>query len=1094
MPACASCGETNPEGARYCSGCGRPLGREAEATEERRLVTVLFADLVGFTGRAEQLDPEDVGRVLRPYYARLREELERYGGTVEKFVGDAVMAVFGAPVAHEDDPERAVRAAFAIRETLAELSPELRVRIGVNTGEALVSAREGYGLAAGDIVNTCFRLQQAAPVDGILVGEATQRATEAEIEYRATEPVDAKGKAAPVAVWEAVRPRPGHFDQRGSAPLVGREQELELLVAAAEAVRATSAPRLLTLVGETGLGKTRLAWELSRKLADTGEPLLWRQGRCVPYGEGLAYGAFAEIVKAQAGILESDPAVAAGEKLARTVEAAVDDPHEAAWIVRHLRLLAGLDAGSAPPADRRGEAFAAWRRYVEQIASDGLTVLLFEDLQWADEGLLDLIEYLAEWSKAAPLLLLCTARPELTARRPGWQGVTPLEPLSQEDTRALLDSLLAGLSLEPALESALLARAAGNPLYAEEYGRMLADRGVQGGDLPLPESVQAIVAARLDELPGHAKAVLQDAAVFGRTFWHGSLAHMGGIAPADVASGLAELRRRGFVRPLPRSVVAGEYQLAFWHMLVRDVTYAQIPRARRAEKHARAAEWIERLASDRADLAEELAFHYSSAIEYARLSHQDAASLEERGRAALRTAGDRALALSAFPAAVRFYRAALALWPEADPARPQLLFAYGSALAWAEESGAEELAEARAALLAAGDRETASEADVAHARLLLVRGQRTQALELAERAVANLADAPLSRARAQALSNLCGFHMFARRAGEAIRVGFEALQLAEELGLDDIRAHTLASIGIARSTLGDPGGIADLERSIDLGERLSSPEVVRAYASLASVHANGGDLGRAFALYAAARRAAERFGDARGLRWLAAERLYEDYWTGDWDAAGRTAESLIAEAEGGTEHYMESDCRLVRAWIRLARGDGSGAVADTERALELAREGNDPQALLPALALNARALLADEPEQAVRVARELVQSWEGLGSEPPSFWVADLAAVLCATGRGEEIGGLTGTTTGPSRWLDAAELACAGDHAGSAELYAQIGALPAEAEARQLAARVLLAEGRREEADEQLRRALAFHRHVGATAYALEGQALLGVS
>ena len=391
------------------------------------MLTVLFADLVGFTSRSETMDPEDVRALLAPYWDRLRTELEHFGGTVEKFIGDAVVALFGAPVAHEDDPERAVRAALAIREWVVE-EGELQMRIGVNTGEALVSlgARlaEGEGMASGDVVNTASRLQSAAPVNGILVGEQTYWATARAIEYQEHEPVQAKGKANPVPVWEAVQARARFgidLTRDVGSPLVGREKELDLLLAALKRAVDERLPQLATLVGVPGIGKSRLLGELFAEI-DRGDRLvMWRQGRSLPYGEGVSYWALGEMVKAEAGILETDSAEETTRKLRETLASLLPDPSEAAWLESHLRPLVGLAADEAS-GDRRGEAFAAWRRFFEALAEERPLVLVFEDLHWADDGLLDFVDDLVDWLTDVPVLVVGTTRPELLTRRSSWGG------------------------------------------------------------------------------------------------------------------------------------------------------------------------------------------------------------------------------------------------------------------------------------------------------------------------------------------------------------------------------------------------------------------------------------------------------------------------------------------------------------------------------------------------------------------------------------------------------------------------------------------------------------------------------------------------
>ena len=513
MPICPACGQENPEGFRFCGSCGNPVGGETRRQrEERKVVTVLFADLVGFTGRAEQLDPEDVRGMLSPYYARLRSELERRGGTVEKFIGDAVMAVFGAPVAHEDDPERAVRAALAIRDAIRDEEAGLQVRIAVNTGEALVSldARPsaGEGMAAGDVVNTTARLQSAAAVNGILVGESTYRATRHAIEYREAAPVEAKGKVDPLQVWEAVQAysRIAVETLETGAPLIGRRRELDVLTGALERARQERTPQLVTLVGVPGIGKSRLVYELFKAIESEPDLVFWRQGRALPYGEGVTYWALAEMVKAHAGVLETDSLVDVGQKLTQAVSVVLGDSPEAEWVELHLRLLVGLTTSSDMSGDRRAESFAAWRRFFEALAEQNPLVLIFDDLHWADDNLLDFVDHLVDWASSVPILVVCAARPELLDRRPAWGGgklnaaTVSVTPLSDEETAELIGALLERILLPAEIQATLLAHAGGNPLYAEQFVRMHLERA---GDAPaLPETVQGIIAARLDILPG----------------------------------------------------------------------------------------------------------------------------------------------------------------------------------------------------------------------------------------------------------------------------------------------------------------------------------------------------------------------------------------------------------------------------------------------------------------------------------------------------------------------------------------------------------------------------------------------------------------
>jgi class 3 adenylate cyclase/tetratricopeptide (TPR) repeat protein len=1104
--ACATCGEVVALGLPFCTACGaafEPGEDQPPILEERKVVTVLFADLVGFTGRAEQLDPEDVRRMLAPYHTRVKTELESYGGTVEKFIGDAVVALFGAPLAHEDDPERGVRAAIAVREAIGELNGAdptlgLRVRIGVTTGEAMIalSARpsEGEGMAAGDIVNTCSRLQSAAPVDGILVDESTYRATSNVIEYRDAEPVAAKGKSEPIRVWEVVAPRNRlgvDIAFRGGAELIGREQELRLLRDALARSERERAPQLVTLVGAPGIGKSRLLFELYAALDDDPEVFAnWRQGRSLPYGEGVSFWALGEMVKAQAGILESDSSDEAAAKLGTAVTTVVHDEAEAQWVDEHLGPLVGLEGPEEVGGDLRREAFAAWRRFFEALAETRPLVLVFEDLHWADDGLLDFVDHLVDWATDVPILVVCTARPELVERRPGWGGgkrsalTVSLSPLSDSDIERLLQALLAERSVPQARVDELLAHAGGNPLYAEEFVRMLAETGADA-DLPLPETVQGIIAARLDTLAGEEKALVQDAAVVGKVFWVGALAAVSDRPPSEVELGLQRLERKEFVRRERRSSVAGETAFVFRHVLVRDVAYGQIPRPRRAELHRRTAGWLESLAGDRAeDIADMIAHHYLSALQFARAAGHGLDDLPERARIALAEAGDRALALSAYAPAVRFYREALASWPADDPERPPLLLRYGQALFRAEQTGADVLEEATRALLEAGELELAAEAEVLLADLLMIaQGRREEAQSHFGHAVALLADRPPSRSKVRVLASRAHFHLAADDAEEAASVAGEALRMADELELDDFRAHTLSTRGFSRVMTGDLDGLDDLRESVQVAAAANSPQVARGYNNLASITADLGDLTRAFELYAEARRAAERFGDALALRWLEIERMFEHYWRGNWDRALELGDGMLVDGENGLGSLYEVDALLIRAKIQLAREGADAALDNVERALGVARSVGAPQLLFPVLAFDAHAHgEAGQGGAASEAADELLALWleEGGGTSLASFWLPDLAFALTRLDRGDELLEALSRVRTQTRWLEAALAAGNGDWPAAAGLFARIGSLPDEAFARLRAAAELEAAALADEADRERRQANAFYREVGA--------------
>jgi predicted ATPase/class 3 adenylate cyclase len=1077
--------------------CGTPLGETPAARQERKVLTVLFADLVGFTSRSEQMDPEDVRALLNPYWERLRNELERFGGTVEKFIGDAVVALFGAPVAHEDDPERAVRAALAIRDWVAEES-ELHVRIGVNTGEALVSlgARpaEGEGMAAGDVMNTAARLQSAAPVDGVLVGEQTYRATERAIEYRAHEPIEAKGKANAVPVWEAVQARSRFgvdLTSPSGAPLVGRDQELHLLAAAFARAADEHVPQLVTIVGVPGIGKSRLLGELFASI-DAGDRLVrWRQGRSLPYGEGVSYWALGEMVKAEAGILETDSPGETADKLRAALAAVGVEDHERTWLETHLGPLVGV-AADEPSGDRRGEAFAAWRRFFEALAEERPLVLVFEDMHWADDGLLDFVDGLADWLSEISVLIVGTARPELLSRRPAWGGgkanasTISLAPLTDEDTARLVHALLERSVLPAEVQTALLERAGGNPLYAEEFVRMVGERGRE--DLELPGSVQGIIAARLDALEAEDKDLLQDAAVVGKIFWSGALAAIGAAHDRFVVEErLRGLERRELVRRARRSSVAGESEYAFRHVLVRDVSYGSIPRAVRAERHRRAAEWIESLGrpEDQADL---LAHHYLSALELARAAGVDAGVLAESAANALLRAAERAAGLNAFASAARFYEEALGL-AVADDERPRVLFRLGASLHRAgDDQRIARLEEARDALIAADDPELGAEASTLLAEAWWDQGQNDRGRAQLERARELVRDRPASRSVARVLLEVSRYAMLADETEEAIRTGREALEMAEALNLDELVPGALINIGSALSNAGEDSGIQELERAVEIASATNNPELARAYNNLAAMESN---VERAYEFQLKGKEAAERLGNAPVGRYIEGQIILTLADLGHWDEFLPAANAFIAACEAGSPHYNEGFIRERLADIHVARDDPEAAALQGGRALELARQAKEPQALQPALGCNIRVALArGRVDEARLLARELISLMKRSAT---TFGALTLALHADILGVRDELPAVLATRADRS-WVRAAAAVLEGNFIRAAEIAAEHCLRVDEAELRLRAAEALLAEGRRVEADVQLQLALAFFRSVGATRFVREGEDLLAAT
>jgi class 3 adenylate cyclase len=700
MLVCPNCQAENPGGARFCNACGTRLAAAVPLREERKVVTALFCDLVGFTATAEGADPEDVDRMLSRYFATARAQIETHGGVVEKFIGDAVVGVFGVPAAHEDDPERAVRAALRIADDAGQLpalrGAPLRLRIGINTGEALVrhGVEPGAGerFLAGDAINTASRIQSVAPEMGVAVGLTTYEATVAQFEYEELEPATLKGKAEPVRIFHprAPRARLGVDLTRAQAtPFVGRDGDLRQLTELFDEAVSKRAVRFAAIVGEPGIGKSRLVAELLSYV--DAQPMLvtWRQGRCLPYGAGISFWALGEIVKAHAGILESDPTTVAIQKLGRVLP----ESDDRAWFIERLLPLIGIESASRAEHD---ELFTAWRRFVQLIAQERPAVIVFEDLHWADDPMLAFLESIAEPGLQVPLLIVGTSRPELRDRRSTLDAAElriDLGPLTADAAGALADRLLDAAVIGHELRGPILDRAEGNPLFVEELIRWLKDRDIldrtdgvlrlrEGASLPLPESIHALLAARLDALPAPWKSLLADAAVVGKVFWAGAVAAMGEQDPASVDDALAALTEKEFVRRVQTTSMAGEHEYTFWHGLTRDVAYTALPRAARATRHIAAARWIEARAGDRVeDVADVLAYHYTTALDLTQAAGDtdDAAGLESQTWRFLTLAGGRALNLDS-SRAVALLERALSLTPSGHPDRGATLVLFARAI------------------------------------------------------------------------------------------------------------------------------------------------------------------------------------------------------------------------------------------------------------------------------------------------------------------------------------------------------------------------------------------------------------------------------
>jgi class 3 adenylate cyclase/tetratricopeptide (TPR) repeat protein len=1027
VATCPQCGGENPERARFCAACGAQLAPGAPRGEERKIVSILFVDLVGFTATSERADPEDVRARLRPYHGRVKEEIERFGGTVEKFVGDAVMAAFGAPMAHEDDAERAVRAGLRILEAIDELNEaepglELSLRVAVNTGEAVVAlgARpaEGEGFVTGDVVNTAARLQEAAPVGTLVVGEKTFQTSKHTIEYEELEPISVKGKAEPLSVWLAKRPRGRvgvEVEQAVPAPFIGRDHELALLKDTYARTLRESSVQLLTLTGEPGVGKSRLVAELRSFVAEQPGPVVWRQGRCLPYGEGITFWALGEIVKAQAGVLESDSPEEASKKLVLAVQEVVTEASEREWFAERIAPLVGATTAEAAGAVERSQSFAAWRRFLEAIAWKAPLVLAFEDLHWADDAMLEFVEHVADWSTGMPLLIVCTARPELYEHRPGWGGgkrnstTASLTPLTTDETARLIAALLARAVLPVETQAALLERAGGNPLYAEEFVRMLSDRGIlerdgsvirvaAGAEIPVPETIQALIAARLDTLAPERKSLLHAAAVVGKVFWAGAVASVLGVADHAVEEALHELSMRELVRPVRTSSVLGEDEYSFWHVLVRDVAYGQIPRAARAAKHRAAAEWVERIAGERVtDHAELLAHHYGRALDLARAAGADTQGLEEQTKRFLVLAGERALQLNVGKAESYFKRA-LELLPPEDPQRAKLLAkaAEAAALAGRYAEAEARYAEAITDLKAQGNHRAAGEALVKLGAIVRDRGDAARARSLLTEAVKLLERGPPSPELVLAYTHLARYYHFLE-PGEPVFAWVEkAMATAKEIGSEGSAMRALVFRGFTRFELGDLGGLDDLKRALQIGLELGLGE------ETAAAHLSLGDVvwwmegpAAGLGVYRAGIDFTQRRGMTYYTMYLKGQAAWPLFELGEWDALLKVTREVL---EWDRESYQALLALPFEGHVRLLRGDVGAALVLRDEFLPRARQSRDPQVLIPALATSA---LIDERRGDLSSAIAAIEEFEE-ATRDRAMWRAkhlqEVFRVCAATG------------------------------------------------------------------------------------------------
>jgi len=1009
--ACVACGSDLPEGARFCPACG---AEQTAPQEERKLVSVLFVDIVGSTARADGADPEDVRDRNQLYFNEARARIERYGGTVEKYIGDAVMAVFGTPLAKADDAERAVRAALSIIEGIHELNAshpglDLELRGAVCTGEAVVAidAAPGEPLATGDVANTAARLQNAAPPGGVLIGQETYELVRHSFELQELQPIQAKGKRAPVAAWQAIAPldAPGTRPMSGT-PFVGRDDELEILTRVWDRAVDGSRPHLVTILGPAGIGKTRLGRELSEHVEATQGLALW--GRSLPYEERSPYRAAGQIIRTVADIYQNDGVDTARAKLATTVADLFPDP-EAADATRYLSVLLGLGLDE-PPDEVVHLQFAA-RMFVEHLAAREPILVVFEDVHWADATLLDLIDYLVTHVRDARVVFLALARPELLETRQTWgsgmigQTTLPLDPLTQDQAQTVAGALLPTVGAG-AIER-VVAAGEGNPLFLEELAHSVTDEA--GLPDELPTTVLAAIAARIDALPPEPRAALLHASVVGLTFWRDVLT---AVMPSNgVVGALDALEDRGLIVRHAQSTVAGDVEYGFKHVLIRDGAYGTMPRAARRDLHGAIARYLEDRLTDRTDLGWLLAHHWTQAGDPARaITYLIAAAQRAQDALAVDEAYDlltRALDLTDNDAERRriLFRRGDMLAKTGEYARadkeltdlvPELegreevegLFSLAMATHWTEqtertlevseraltlsrEQGFDDLEPIGLSLLAAGYAMRGDRDDVA------------RSLELGEQATAMWPEGQRPAEFAHHLHIFGNPLYWSGRYQEAYELAMQAKSMG---GLAAGSAEfVLRGAGMTGLTLAGLGryeeALTASEAAIAAAKRLGRPaNVVINYSTLA--------LREIFALEEARERSqmvSDRLGpsdfnmpwmNARA-DWIAAELLLGELGTVDrlWPDAWEDAQNVKA-----WEHWLVSGrLAVARAQLELGAGKLDDAVTWSRRALEMAESGGRPKYEAIALHTLGQALTqqghakeaVDELERAVAIADRL---------------------------------------------------------------------------------------------------------------------------
>jgi len=970
-------------------------------------VSILFADLVGFTTLSESRDAEEVRELLTRYFDTCRTLITRYGGTIEKFIGDAVMAVWGTPVATEDDAERAVRAALDLTRAVAELgaevgAPDLRARAGVLTGEAAVNLRaEGQGMVAGDLVNTASRIQSAAEPGAVFVGEATMRASEASVVYEDAGEHQMKGKAEVIPLWRAVRvvagARGGMKSSGLEAPFVGRDRELrmikELFHASAEEAKAG----LVSVTGIGGIGKSRLSWEFEKYVEGLAATSLWHRGRCLSYGEGVAYWALVDMVKMRCRIAEEEDGASALLKLRSTIEEFIPDPKERQWVEPRLAHLLALDGGITGDQEN---VFSAWRIFFERLAERYPVVMVFEDMQWADAGLMDFIEYLLEWSRNQPIFILALARPEIHDKRPGWGAGKRsfsslyLEPLSATAMEELLAGLVPGLPDD--VRGQILDRAQGVPLYAVETVRMLLDRGLLAREgsvysptgpiesLEVPETLHGLIAARLDGLSPEERRVVQDGAVLGKTFFKQGIARVSGLPEEEVEPILSSLVRKEVVslQADPRSPERGQY--GFLQDLVRKVAYDTLSKKDRKAKHLAAAAFIEESWSgEEEEVVEVLAAHYLSAYEAAPEAG-DAQGIRDQARDHLVSAGERAASLAAPLDALRYFEQAVGLAD--DPlVRAGLHERAGLAAATAarSEDASSHFEQAIALFEGVGASHPAARVSARLAESMWDRGRLEHGLERMARAFELLSAEEADEDLAWLAAQLGRFLFFAGHADTGAERIEDALRMAEALRLPEVLSQALNTKALILTTGGRSlEGSALLKYALEVALENDKPSAaLRAYYNLADLLPRADQYQDAVALDRDGLALARRVGS----RWWELSFLghgYPLFSVGEWDRAVELA-GYLPEDEWKETRSAFLGYLMASVFVGINRGEREEATRLVGVFSEMADSAEVQERMGYACCRAVVLLEAGDFREAIRVAEIALSGREamGIGSE-----------------------------------------------------------------------------------------------------------------